>query len=89
VKHCAALDSEGGGKIAIDYPIIIDQMMLRDESQRGALISLLSDIPFENTLIRASNFGDDASAPGLKEYINALDRLHNLVSQLSPITLGS
>jgi hypothetical protein len=73
-----ALDKEGGGKIEIDYPVIIDQMMLRDESQRGALVSQLSDLPFKNTLIRASNFGDDASAPGLKEYINALDRLHNL-----------
>lgn len=74
----AALDNEGGSKIAIDYPIIIDQMLLRDESQRGALVSLLGDRPFQNALIRASNFGDDASAPGLKEYINSLDRLHNL-----------
>ena len=73
-----ALDKEGGGEIAIDYPVIIDQMMLRDESQRGALVSRLSDLPFENTLIRASSFGDDTSAPNLKEYINSLDRLHNL-----------
>lgn len=73
-----ALDKEGGEKIAIDYPVIIDHMMLRDESQRGALVSLLSGLPYQNTLIRASNFGDHASAPGLKEYINSLDRLHNL-----------
>lgn len=73
-----ALDREGGAHIAIDYPLILEQMKLRDEDVRGALIHQLNSLPFENLLIRASRFGSDAEAPGTRAFIQALDRFHNL-----------
>ena len=72
-----ALDRLGGGHIAIDYPVIIEQLTLRDEAVRGALISQLGSLPFENLVFRASHFGADARATGIKEFINVLDRFHN------------
>lgn len=72
-----ALDRLGGSHIAIDYPIIIEQLKLRDEAVRGALISQLASLPFENLVFRASHFGADAKATGIREFINVLDRFHN------------
>lgn len=72
-----ALDRLGGTQIAVDYPVIIEQLKLRDEAVRGALISQLTPLPFENLVIRASHFGADAKATGIREFINVLDRLHN------------
>ena len=73
-----ALDREGGGRIAIDYVLIPTYTHLRDEAIRGAFLSGLHDLPFDNLWVRASGFGSDASALGARRYITALAGLHNL-----------
>jgi hypothetical protein len=72
------LDQFGGKKVAIDYTLIMPQILLRDDAARGALVEGLSRISFENLWIRASGFGSDGTASGARAYINALCALHNL-----------
>jgi len=71
------LDRYGGMNIAIDYVIIIEQSKLRDEAVRAALLHQLAPLPFENVIFRASHFGSDATATGVRAFINVLDRFHN------------
>lgn len=72
-----ALDQEGGAHIAVDYVVIIEQLKLRDEAVRAALISQLAPLPFENIIFRISHFGSDATAMGIRTLITLLERFHN------------
>jgi hypothetical protein len=72
-----ALDQEGGSQIAIDYVVIIEQLQLRDEAVRAALLSQLAHLPFENVIFRISHFGSDATATGIRTLIALLERFHN------------
>jgi hypothetical protein len=72
-----ALNQEGGAHIAIDYVVIIEQLKLRDEAVRAALISQLAHLPFENIVFRISHFGSDATATGIRTLITLLERFHN------------
>ena len=73
-----ALDREGGKRIGIDYALIPTYMHLHDEAIRGAFLSGLHDLPFDNLWIRASGFGSDATPLGARRYITALAGMHNL-----------
>jgi len=72
-----ALDRGGGHQIAIDYVVIIEQLKLRDGAVRAAIVSQLAGLPFENVVLRVSHFGADATATGVRAFINLLDRFHN------------
>ncbi len=72
-----ALDKEGGANIAIDYVVLIEQLKLRDEAVRAALISHLAPLPFENIIFRISHFGSDATATGIRTLITLLERFHD------------
>jgi hypothetical protein len=69
-----ALDRAGGKRVVIDYGLIIGEAKLRDEAVRSAVANQLASLPFENLVLRASNFGADATAPKLRNVINMLDR---------------
>lgn len=70
-----ALDQAGGGHIAIDYSLMMEERPLRDEAVRSALLHQLDSLPFENLVLRASHFGADAEAPKVRAFINMLERL--------------
>ena len=72
-----ALDQAGGSHIAIDYVVIIEQLKLRDEAVRSALLAQLAALPFENIIFRISHFGSDATATGIRTLITLLERFHN------------
>jgi hypothetical protein len=72
-----ALDQAGGAHIAIDYLVIIEQLKLRDEAVRAALLAQLAALPFENIVFRISHFGSDATASGIRTLITLLERFHN------------
>jgi len=72
-----SLDREDGAHIAIDYVVIIEQLKLRDEAIRAALLSQLAPLPFENVVFRISHFGSDATATGIRTLIALLERFHN------------
>jgi hypothetical protein len=72
-----SLNREGGARIAIDYVVIIDQLKLRDEAVRAALLSQLATLPFENVVFRISHFGSDATAASTRAFITLLERFHN------------
>jgi hypothetical protein len=73
-----ALDQNGGRHIGIDYPLIIPNGLLRDAAQLAKLIDGLASVHFDNLWLRVSGFGADASAAGLRRYIQALNRFHRL-----------
>jgi hypothetical protein len=68
----AALDTEGGKHIGINYPLMIKTASLRDPVQRRAFIAGLRDVPFDNLWFRVSGFGADATPAGLRRYIAAV-----------------
>jgi hypothetical protein len=74
----AALDREGGKSIAIDFPLIIPTTMLNDTARRGAVLSALADLPFDNLWVRVSGLGADAGPLQMIRYLSALGGLHNL-----------
>ncbi len=73
-----ALDEAGGQNIAIDYPLLVPHVLLRDEAVRGAIVAGLSDLPFDNLWVRAAGFGSDGTPAGTRHLINALASIHNL-----------
>lgn len=77
-----ALDSEGGGSIAIDCEIIMPYQSLRDDAYRLRLAAALRDLPFENLWLRISGFGADATPTGVRRYIESLG---DLVALRKPI----
>lgn len=74
----SALDREGGSHIAIDYQLIPAHVLLNDTGFRSAVMDAVDDLPFDNLWIRASGFGNDASAQPISALIMALTQLHNL-----------
>ncbi len=84
----ARLDREGGSEIAIDYCLLVQHTLLRDEAVRGAFISQLGDLPFDNLWIRASGFSADGKPAGVRHYINALSGFHNLGKPIIADHLG-
>ena len=78
-KHLRrALDAEGGGRIAIDYPLITTYGTIREAAQRRALLSPLRDLPIDNLWLRVSGFGADASPIGVRRYVSAVADFHAL-----------
>ncbi|WP_443750428.1 hypothetical protein [Asticcacaulis solisilvae] len=74
----SALDIEGGKSIAIDYPLIISNKILNDESQRRVIISALQSVPLNSLWVRVSGFGSDATPVGIRKYISAVQNFHAL-----------
>lgn len=68
-----ALDRNDGRDIAIDYPLIFPQRLLKDPVQIRGLLQELRDAPFSYLWIRVAGFGSQATAGGLKRYIEATD----------------
>ncbi len=73
-----ALDSEGGKKIAIDFPLMISNAVLNDRAQRRDLIDKLRSVPIDSIWSRISGFGADATPAGLAKYISAIQDFHSL-----------
>jgi hypothetical protein len=67
-----SLDDVGGTGIALDYSLLIPYRVLRDPGERAAFIAALQREPFDNLWLRIAGFGIDASAVGVRRYINAL-----------------
>jgi hypothetical protein len=84
----AALDREGGGEIAIDYPLILGHTVLDDHGVRGEIVAGLEDLPFDNLWIRASGFGSDGAPATTRRFITALWGLHNLGKPIVADYLG-
>lgn len=82
------LDGTGGKHVRIDYNLIIQHTLLRDESVRGALISQLADLDFGNLWIRSSGFGAHGTPAGARGYINSLSGFHNLGKPIVADYLG-
>ncbi|MGZ5231288.1 MAG: hypothetical protein ACXWC3_14760, partial [Burkholderiales bacterium] len=74
----SALDRLGGRRIAIDYPLMIPYALLRDTKHRSAIVARLANLPIENLWVRTSSFGADATAAGVRRYIEALTGLFDL-----------
>ena len=73
-----ALDNAGGAHIAIDYSLIVPHVQLNDPDRRSTFVSGLEGLPFDNLWIRASGFGNDATALPATRYMSALTGLHNI-----------
>lgn len=74
----SVLDREGGGHIAIDYPVILPHVTLNDASTRGSIVAALADLPIDNMWVRASGLGPDAGPLTVRRYLSAISALHNL-----------
>jgi hypothetical protein len=83
-----ALDKEGGGGIAIDYPLIVPHVMLNDDAARSGFLGGLADLPFDNLWVRASGFGNDAAPLTTRRFIGAMGALHNLGKPIVADYLG-
>lgn len=68
-----ALDRNDRRDIAIDYPLIFPQRLLKDPVQVRRLLHELQDAPFSYLWVRVAGFGSQATAGGLKRYIEATD----------------
>jgi hypothetical protein len=68
-----ALDRNDGRDIAIDYPLIFTQSLLKNPAQIRELLYELQDAPFSYLWIRVAGFGSQATAGSLKRYIEAID----------------
>jgi hypothetical protein len=66
------LDMEGGKGIALDYPLLLPASVLNDPTERKALATDLTNLPIDSIWVRASGFGADATAAGVRKYIAAL-----------------
>ena len=67
-----ALDDVGGAGVALDYPLLIPNRILRDPVERAAFINALRGQPFDNLWLRIAGFGVDATPVGVRRYISAL-----------------
>jgi hypothetical protein len=83
-----ALDAEGGRQIEVDFPLHLPLSILPDEAERAAILSVLSDLPFQNLWLRISGFGADATPIGVRRYINAARDFHRLDKPLIADCVG-
>lgn len=74
----SALDAEGGGEIAIDYPVIHSHKALQQTKVRRHLLNALSNLPFDNLWVRASGVENVAGPFVLRRYIDAIAGFHDL-----------
>ena len=74
----AALDREGGGQIAIDYPLILPHTRLLDDRYLPRILAALADLPFDNLILRLSGFGADSRPLAVKRTFEAIEQLHVL-----------
>jgi hypothetical protein len=72
------LDRLGGQAIAIDYQLITNNAVLRDEQQRLRLIPGINHLPVENVWLRVSGFGATATGTGTRHFIESVADLHQL-----------
>lgn len=72
------LDSEGSHDISIDYALLMPNRLIQDETHLRLLIQKLSGLPFDNLVIRLSNFGSDISGPKMNNTFKALECLSAL-----------
>jgi len=73
-----ALDREGGGQIAIDYPVIHKNAELKRSDVRSEMVASLADLPFENLWLRTSGIKGDSGPAVTRDFLMALTGLHNL-----------
>ncbi len=73
-----ALDSGGGKKIALDYPLMLPYRFFRDAATRTALLQKLKQLPFGSLWLRIDGFGSDQSPQGLRKYISYARAFHEL-----------
>jgi hypothetical protein len=79
VRYCeTSFDRLGGRAIAIDYPLITTNALLRDEQQRPQLTAGINDLPIENIWLRVSGFGATATGAGTRHLIESVADLHQL-----------
>lgn len=74
----AALDREGGRRIAIDYSLLIPHTLFQDGNHRGQLLKKLRGLPFDNFVVRLSGFGATAAPLSIKRTFLALGDLRAL-----------
>jgi hypothetical protein len=72
------LDKRGGKHVPIIYSLAVANSLIRDNEQRAALISRLSELPIESLWLRVDKFGADASASALSRTLDAVVDLHSL-----------
>jgi hypothetical protein len=83
-----ALDEMGGAKIKIDYSLTTTYGTLREPEQRRAFLAELGDLPFDNLLLRISDFGADATPSAVRRYIAAVADFHTLKRPLVADCVG-
>jgi len=74
----AALDREGGEKIAIDYPLIIPHVVIQDGAHRTAIMARLAGLPFDNLAIRLSGFGASSGPLSVKRTLLSVAEFQSL-----------
>lgn len=77
-----ALNTEGGTEIGVDYMLNTNSQALNDEASRKVIMRNLDGLPFKNLWLRIAGFGNDASAAGLRRYINTLWDIQSLEKPL-------
>lgn len=73
-----ALDREGGGAIAIDYPVLHSHVELARTEVRSTLLEQLADLPFDNLWVRSSGLEPVAGPHALRKFLTAMSAMHNL-----------
>lgn len=72
------LDREGGGHIAIDYPLIAPHTKVIDGEHRARLIQRIAGLPFDNLVLRLSGFGASSGPLTMKRTLLAIADLQQL-----------
>jgi len=82
LENCLALrrslDAEGGKSIAVDFPLMIPNSALNDNSLRREIIAGLRSLPIDSVWARISGFGSGATPASLRKYISSVQEFHTL-----------
>ena len=74
-----ALNRRGGEDITIEYPLITTANLINDIETRDTMINRLKDAEFNNLWLKISGLGgNNASAGGLKKYIESITKFQSL-----------
>ena len=91
LRMCEALrfelDQCGGSDIAVDYQLIATSSLLKDSTNRTALLADIEGMPVENVWVRASGFGATATGSGTRQFVESLVDFTRWDDRLSPIWL--
>jgi hypothetical protein len=82
LRMCEALrfelDQCGGSDIAVDYQLISTSSLLKDSTNRTALLADIEGMPVENVWVRASGFGATATGSGTRQFVESLRGFHEM-----------